>query len=222
MKLLVWCAVITAVVSCIPKNLEVQKPIRVEEGERQKPDYQVYASKSVEGDPLNVKEYTLKNGLKVFLSVNKEKPRIQTQISVRAGGKNDPANATGLAHYLEHLLFKGSTRLGTIDYEKEKVELDKIRALYEVYRQANDSVQRDSIYHRIDSVSTVASKYACMSEFDQAHAVMGVKGTNAHTTHDYTAYVSNIPSNQLENWLTLEAERFSNPVIIVYFRNKND
>lgn len=216
MRLIKWFLATVVVASCVPKNLEVQNPIRVEEGERKLPEYNQYSFQTVENDPMNVREYTLKNGLKVYLSVNKEKPRIETLITVRAGGKNDPSHATGLAHYLEHLLFKGTSRLGTINYEKEKIELDKIRDLYEVYRQTTDSLKRDSIYHRIDSVSTVASKYACLSEFDQAHAVLGAKGTNAYTTHDNTSYITNIPTNQLENWLKLESERFSDPVIRLF------
>ena len=204
------------IASCIPKNIEIQNPIRVEQGERQIPKYSIYPFKKLKGDPLGVREYTLKNGLKVFLSVNKEKPRIQTYVSVRAGGKNDPSHATGLAHYLEHLLFKGTSKLGTVDYEKEKVELSKITNLYEVYRQTKDSLQRDSVYHLIDSISAVASKYACISELDQAHAILGASGTNAYTTHDNTCYITNIPSNQLESWLALEAERFGDPALRLF------
>ena len=216
MKFLKSCLFSLVLFSCIPKNTEIQNPIRVEEGERQISKYAIYPFKKLKGDPLGVREYTLKNGLKVFLSVNKEKPRIQTYVSVRAGGKNDPAHATGLAHYLEHLLFKGTSKLGTIDYEKEKVELDKINNLYEVYRQTKDSLKRDSIYHLIDSVSAVASKYACISELDQAHAILGASGTNAYTTHDNTCYITNIPSNQLESWLALEAERFRDPALRLF------
>jgi len=204
------------IASCIPKNIEIQNPIRVEQGERQIPKYSIYPFKKLKGDPLGVREYTLKNGLKVFLSVNKEKPRIQTYVSVRAGGKNDPSHATGLAHYLEHLLFKGTSKLGTVDYEKEKVELSKITNLYEVYRQTKDSLERDSVYHLIDSISAVASKYACISELDQAHAILGASGTNAYTTHDNTCYITNIPSNQLESWLALEAERFGDPALRLF------
>ena len=160
---------------------------------------------TVQGDPLKARIYTLNNGLKVYLTSYSDAPRVQTNIVVRAGSKNDPNDATGLAHYLEHLLFKGTSKLGTVDYEKEKVELDKITDLYEVYRQTKDSLQRDSIYHLIDSVSAVASKYACISELDQAHAILGASGTNAYTTHDNTCYITNIPSNQLESWLALEA-----------------
>ena len=147
--------------ACVTKNVDVQNPIRVEEGERNPIKYRVFHSKMVKGDPLKVREYTLENGLKVFLTVNKENPRIQTQVCVRAGGKNDPSNATGLAHYLEHLLFKGTSKLGSIDYEKEKIELEKIKQLYEQYRSTSDKFKRDSIYNRIDSISAVASKFAC-------------------------------------------------------------
>ena len=208
--------VLSLLIGCIPKNLETQKPIRVEEGIRVLPSYDLNSFSTVENDPLKVRAYTLKNGLKVFLTVNKEAPRIQTQVSVRAGGKHDPANATGLAHYLEHLLFKGTSKLGTIDYKKEKIELDKITLLYESYRQTKDSLERAIIYHKIDSISGVASKFACLNEFDQAHSILGATGTNAYTTHDNTSYITNIPSNQLKFWLELESERFMNPVLRLF------
>jgi predicted Zn-dependent peptidase len=86
---------------------------------------------SVEGDPMATRIYTLDNGLKVYLSVNKEKPRIQTYIAVRTGSRNDPAETTGLAHYLEHLMFKGTKRFGTSDAEKEAPLLDTIQDMYE-------------------------------------------------------------------------------------------
>ena len=208
--------VVLVLIGCIPKNLKTQKPIRVEEGVRVLPSYDLNSFSTVKNDPLKVRAYKLKNGLQVFLTVNKEAPRIQTQVSVRAGGKNDPSNATGLAHYLEHLLFKGTSKLGTVDYKKEKIELDKITVLYEVYRQTKDSSERAVIYHQIDSISGVASKFACLNEFDQAHFVLGATGTNAYTTHDNTSYITNIPSNQLKYWLELESERFMNPVLRLF------
>src|SRR6185295_9667532 len=90
------------------------------------------------GDPLNARIYTLKNGMKVYLSVYKDAPRIQTYIAVNAGSKNDPANATGLAHYLEHMVFKGTDVFGTRDWKKESVEIKKIENLYEVYRNTKE------------------------------------------------------------------------------------
>ena len=141
MKYVLPSFVIVILSACITKNFDIQNPIRVEEGKRDPLKYRVFNPKVVDGDPLKVREYTLKNGLKVFLTVNKENPRIQTQICIRAGGKNDPSNATGLAHYLEHLLFKGTSKLGTIDYAKEKIELDKIRHLYEQYRFTSSEIK---------------------------------------------------------------------------------
>ena len=83
-----------------------------------------YKYETVPGDPMKTRIYTLPNGLKVYMSVNKETPRIQTYIAVRVGGKNDPAETTGLAHYFEHLMFKGTPNFGTSDYEAEKPLLD--------------------------------------------------------------------------------------------------
>ena len=118
-----------------------------------------YAYQSVAGDMTRTRIYTLDNGLKVYLSVNNEKPRIQTYIAVRTGSKNDPAETTGLAHYLEHLMFKGTTHFGTTNAEAEAPLLQDIKARYEAYRQLTDPEQRRQAYHGIDSVSQVAAQY---------------------------------------------------------------
>ncbi|WP_457069240.1 M16 family metallopeptidase [Hymenobacter sp. UYAg731] len=167
-----------------------------------------YRYESVPGDPLGVRIYKLDNGLTVYLSDYKDAPRIQTYLAVRAGSKNDPAAATGLAHYLEHMVFKGTSQLGTQDWAKEKVELDKIEALYEVYRgQRNDAAARKRTYHQIDSISGVAAKYAVPNEYDKVMGAIGAKGSNAHTTSEETVYQEDIPSNQLEKWAAIQAER---------------
>jgi len=168
-----------------------------------------FSYKTVQGDPQKARIYTLENGLKVYLSVYKDEPRVQTYVAVAAGSKTDPSETTGLAHYLEHMMFKGTPKLGTQNWSKEKVELDKIEALYEKYRQTKDETQRKAIYHQIDSVSSVAANYAIANEYDKSTALIGAKGTNAYTFFEQTVYVNNIPSNQLEKWISLEAERFS-------------
>ncbi|HET6226384.1 MAG TPA: insulinase family protein, partial [Bacteroidia bacterium] len=134
----------------------------------------------------------------------------------RAGSKNDPHDATGLAHYLEHMLFKGTDKFGSKDYVKEKVELDKIENLFEVYRKTTDEGKRKDLYHQIDSISGVASGYAIANEYDKMTASIGAKATNAHTSFEQTVYENDIPSNQLDNWLTIEAERFRNPVLRLF------
>ena len=168
---------------------------------------------TVANDPLDTKIYTLDNGLKVYMSVNKETPRIQTYIAVKVGGKNDPSETTGLAHYFEHLMFKGSEQFGTSDYAAEKPLLDEIEALFEVYRVTEDEQERARLYQKIDSVSYLASDYFIPNEYDKLMSVIGAQGTNAYTSTDMTVYVEDIPSNQIENWARIEADRFMHPVI---------
>ena len=168
---------------------------------------------TVKGDPMQSRIYTLDNGLKVYLTVNKETPRIQTYIPVRVGGKNDPAETTGLAHYFEHLMFKGTESFGTQNYAEEKPMLDQIEALFEVYRTKTDEAERTAIYHQIDSISYEASKLAIPNEYDKLMAAIGASGTNAYTGYDVTCYVEDIPSNQLDNWAKIQADRFKNNVI---------
>ncbi|MBP5205258.1 MAG: insulinase family protein, partial [Bacteroidales bacterium] len=91
---------------------------------------QNYHKETYQNDPMNVIHYTLDNGLQVFMSVNKDVPRIQTYIAVRVGSKNDPSESTGLSHYLEHLMFKGTNHFGTLDWAKEQVQLKEIERLY--------------------------------------------------------------------------------------------
>ncbi len=172
-----------------------------------------YRYESVPGDPLGVRIYHLDNGLTVYLSDYKDAPRIQTYVAVRAGSKNDPATATGLAHYLEHMVFKGTSKLGTQDWAKEKVELDKIEALYETYRgQRNDPAARKRTYNQIDSISGVAARSAVPNEYDKVMGAIGAKGSNAHTSNEETVYQEDIPSNQLEKWAAIQAERMQEMV----------
>ena len=168
---------------------------------------------TVSGDPLQTKIYTLDNGLKVYMKKKKEKPRIQTYIAVKVGSKNDPSETTGLAHYLEHLMFKGTEQFGTTDYAAEKPMLDEIERLFEVYRMTTDVQERLAIYHQIDSVSYEASKVAIPNEYDKLMALIGADGTNAWTTTDETVYEDNIPSNQIDNWARIQADRFRHAVI---------
>lgn len=172
-----------------------------------------YDYETVPNDPLKARIYTLDNGLKVYLTVNKETPRIQTYIAVRVGGKNDPAETTGLAHYFEHLMFKGTRQFGTQNYEAEEPLLDEIERQFEIYRKTKDEAERKAIYRVIDSLSYEASKYAIPNEYDKLMTAIGSTGTNAYTWYDQTVYQEDIPSNQVENWAKIQADRFGNNVI---------
>src|SRR5574344_1313575 len=175
-----------------------------------------YTYKTYPNDPMGVREYTLDNGLKVFMSVYKDAPKVQTYIAVRAGSKNDPYETTGLAHYLEHMMFKGTHQLGTKDWAKESVLIQKIEDLFEVYRMFDDSLTRAVIYHKIDSLSYEASKLAIANEYDKAMSAIGSTGTNAFTSNDYTMYVENIPNNEIDTWAMIEADRFQNLVLRLF------
>ena len=172
-----------------------------------------YHYEEVKGDLSKTRIYTLNNGLKVYLSVNKEQPRIQTYIAVRTGSKNDPAETTGLAHYLEHLMFKGTGLFGVTDSTKEAPLLDDIEQRYEQYRKLTDPQERRQAYHGIDSVSEVAAQYFIPNEYDKLMAAIGSEGSNAYTSNDVTCYVEDIPSNEVDNWARIQADRFQNMVI---------
>ena len=172
-----------------------------------------YRYETVKGDPMETKIYTLDNGLKVYMSVNEEAPRVKANIVVKVGGKNDPSETTGLAHYFEHLMFKGTEQFGTSDYAAEKPLLDQIEALFEVYRTTTDEAERAALYHKIDSISYLASDYFIPNEYDKLMSFIGSEETNAFTSTDMTIYVEDIPSNQIENWAKIQADRFSNAVI---------
>ena len=172
-----------------------------------------YSYETVDGDLTETRIYTLKNGLKVYLSVNQEEPRIQTFIAVRTGSKNDPAETTGLAHYLEHIMFKGTDKFGVTDPEAEAPLLADIEQRYERYRTLTDPEERRQAYHEIDSVSQLAAQYFIPNEYDKLMAAIGSEGSNAYTSEDVTCYIEDIPSNEVENWARIQADRFMNMVV---------
>lgn len=175
-----------------------------------------YTYKSVTNDPMQTRFYTLKNGLTVILSPNKKEPRIAMRIPVRTGSNNDPKDHTGLAHYLEHLLFKGTDKYGSLDWAKEKPLLKKIDGLYEKYNKTKDEAKRKEIYKEIDRVSGEAAKFSIAGEYDKLMSDMGSQGTNAHTWVEETVYDEDIPSNAVDKLLLVQAERFRNPALRIF------
>jgi predicted Zn-dependent peptidase len=175
-----------------------------------------YNYKYVVNDPTKARFYTLKNGLTVILSATHQYPRIQCYIATKAGSKTDPATHTGLAHYLEHMLFKGTDKYGSLNWAKEKPELDKINALYETYNHTTDTAQRTAIYHQIDSVSGIAATFAIANEYDKMLSAMGAQNTNAFTSYEQTVYTDDVPANATDKYLAVQAERFKNPVFRLF------
>lgn len=175
-----------------------------------------YTYKYVTGDPIATRFYTLKNGLSVILSQSKKEPRIAVRIAVRTGSNNDPSNHTGLAHYLEHLLFKGTGKYGSLDWSKEKPLLDKIDDLYEQYNTTTDAARRKEIYKEIDRISGEAAKFAIANEYEHMMSAIGSQRTNAGTFVESTIYQENIPSNAMDKFLAIQAERFREPALRIF------
>ena len=167
-------------------------------------------------DPMAVEIYQLDNGLRIYLTENHESPRFEAQIVVRVGSKNDPPETTGLAHYLEHLLFKGTTHLGTTDYAKEQPHLDRITQLYEQHFRETNPEKRKQIYEEINKENQLASQYEVPNEMDKLYKAMGEEGLNAHTGREGTVFEVTLPSNRLEQWAVIESERFQHPVFRLF------
>ena len=167
-------------------------------------------------DPMAVAIYQLDNGLTVYLTENREEPRFYAEISVRAGSKHDPSDATGIAHYLEHMLFKGTQNFGTLDYEKEKPHLDKITDLYEQHFHETDPEKRKEIYAAINETAQLATQYGIPNELDKLYKAMGGRGVNAHTWVEETVYKVDLPANRLKQWAVIESDRFIDPVFRLF------
>lgn len=176
-------------------------------------DSKGYAYQTTTNDPTGLRLYELDNGLKVYLGKNVEAPTIQTMIAVKAGYKLDPIDNTGLAHYLEHLLFKGTDKIGSLNFKKESVLLLEISDLYEQHKLEKDSVKKKEIYKIIDQKSLEASQYAIANEYDKMSASLGSTDHQAFAKKEQTVYQEKIPSNELDKWLLLQSERFSKLVL---------
>ncbi len=157
---------------------------------------------------MKTRVYTLDNGLKVYLSHYDDAPRIQVYITVKAGGKNDPAENTGLAHYLEHMMFKGNNKFGTLNFDEESIMLDSIESMFNYYATLTDEDERRAYYTKIDEYSNETAKLAIPNEYDKMISLIGGKGLNAYTTEDRTVYTVDIPSNELGRFLEIKGSRF--------------
>lgn len=165
---------------------------------------------------FDIQTTTLGNGMNVVLCEDHNQPQIYGAVCVHVGGKNDPSDNTGMAHYLEHLMFKGSDRIGTTDWKSEKIYLDSINILYDEVHDITDPDKREAILLRINELSNKAANYAIPNEVDVILSKMGGENVNAYTSNDVTVYYNSFPSNQLEKWLTVYTERFRRPVFRLF------
>ena len=157
-------------------------------------------------------EYKLDNGLTVMLWEDHDQPDVTGYVVVRAGAVDEPAEYTGLAHYLEHMLFKGTQRIGALDWEKEKPMYDSIIALYDQYSEAKDPKVREQLATQINEVSMREAKISSTEDFFNMLDLIGAEGVNAYTSYDLTAYHNSFPAAEMYRWLTIFSDRLINPV----------
>ncbi|MFA8450596.1 MAG: M16 family metallopeptidase [Bacteroidales bacterium] len=167
---------------------------------------------TIKAQELKYKTFKLKNGMDVILCEDHSLPDVFGMVAVKAGAKNDPKGATGMAHYQEHMLFKGTTELGTSNWEKEKVHIDRIFKLYDELGATKDPEQRKEIQKKINKESLEAGKYSILNETSSMVKQMGGTNMNAGTGWDQTVYYNSFPPNQMEKWIDLYSHRFIDPV----------
>lgn len=159
-----------------------------------------------------VLQYKLDNGFTVILCEDHSKPKVVGMTITKVGSKHDPKDATGLAHYQEHMLFKGTEEIGTTNWEKEKVHIDKIFALYDTLATKKDEKVRKSIQMQINEESLKANEYAIPNDFSNIVKSIGGDNLNAYTSNDRTVYLNDFPPNQIERWLDIYSHRIMKPV----------
>ena len=176
----------------------------------------IFISLYGEDNKINVEVYTLENGMTILLNEDHNESSVFGAIAVKGGGKQDPEDATGIAHYLEHMLFKGTPELGTVDYETEKIFLDSIEILYDQLGTISNTDQRLSIQKTINDLNIEAAKYAIPNEFDRLVESIGGTGVNAFTNDDMIVYISSFPGHQINKWLDINSHRFVKPVFRLF------
>ena len=159
---------------------------------------------------LQVKELKLSNGMTVWLNEDHSQPKVFGAVVVKAGAKDCPN--TGIAHYFEHIMFKGTDRLGTIDYQKEKPWLDSISAQYDLLSQTKNDAERTKIQRHINELSLKAADYAIPNEYNRLISKYGGSGLNAATSYDLTFYYNSFLPQFMEHWCWLNSERLMKPV----------
>lgn len=183
--------------------------------------YEIPKAKDVSEKPASsVKmehlDFTLPNGLKVYLSRNPLEPKFYAQVVVNAGAKYDPGNATGIAHYLEHMLFKGTDEIGTSNFAQEKPLEDQIVATYDKLFAETDPAKRTALLKQINELTVKTSQFAIPGELDTLYGRLGADNINAFTSNEETAYLVSLPKNRVEQWAMIESERFKDPVFRLF------
>ncbi|HBE16190.1 MAG TPA: peptidase M16 [Cyanobacteria bacterium UBA11149] len=170
-----------------------------------------------------ITQFRLDNGLQFIVLERHEAPVISFVTYTDVGGADEPEGKTGIAHFLEHLAFKGTTIIGTKDYQAEKPLLDKLDRLsgqIKAATQSQNQTEAAKLQAEFTQVEAQAAQLVNQNEFGQIVQQAGGVGLNAQTSADATIYFYSFPSNKLELWMSLESERFLDPVFREFYKEQ--
>jgi len=170
-----------------------------------------------------ITEYELDNGMKFLILPEAEAPVISFVTYADVGGANEEEGKTGAAHFLEHLAFKGTSEIGTKNYQKEKVlieRLDQVHRQLEAAQEKGNQEQVQKLQAKFEKLQSDAAQYVEQNEYGQIVQTEGGVGLNAATSADYTVYFYSFPANKLELWMSLESERFLDPVFREFYKEQ--
>jgi predicted Zn-dependent peptidase len=170
-----------------------------------------------------VTEFRLDNGMKFLVLERHKAPVVSFLIYADVGGADEPNGQTGVAHYLEHLAFKGTKQIGTENYQAEEPLLKQLDQIFDQMQQAEAAGKTEELKQltaQFEQVQEEAAQYVKQNEFGRIVEQAGGVGMNAATSADATMYFYSLPANKLELWMSLESERFLDPVFREFYKEK--
>lgn len=213
-RILSWCFITVLMWNAFPSLALAKKPLI-----NQSQSIQPY----LEQVKANITEFTLENNIHFIVLKNPQAPVVSFVTYVDVGGANEPDGKTGVAHFLEHLAFKGTKEIGTSNYQEEKIILDKLDQVFQEIKQAEkegNQAKLATLQAQFQALNAQASKFVNQNELGQIIELEGGVGLNAATSADSTVYFYNFPANKLELWMYLESDRFLNPVFREFYTEK--
>ncbi|MEA5533362.1 pitrilysin family protein [Crocosphaera sp. XPORK-15E] len=179
-----------------------------------------YLNRAIE----KITEFKLDNGMKFIVMENHDAPVVSFVTYADVGGTDEPSGKTGVAHFLEHLAFKGTTQIGTTNYTQESPLLDRLDQLFTQMKAAKAAGKKEEaqkLAETFEKVQTEASQYIVQNAFGRIVETAGGVGINAATSAESTVYFYSFPSNKLELWMSLESDRFLDPVFREFYKEQD-
>lgn len=173
------------------------------------------------GIELDVEELVLENGMRFLIVERHKSPVVSFNIVYLVGSVDERPGITGVSHFLEHMMFKGTKTVGTRNYRKEKKIIDEIRRLMKMMDKAEDTKTRERLADKIERARGKQRDLIVKDEIWKIYRKNGAVGFNASTGRDYTSYTCSLPSNRIELWAMIESDRMANPVFREFYAERD-